>query len=103
MILSCTDRVQMEQGLRALLYRIVRIQIDLLSSAPGIQLNKLRPILNYSEVKIRQHNLPLSLPTDVETSWQIGDATGNETHRYSNYRLFEATTTILPASANPTP
>jgi len=48
--------------------RIVRIQIDLLSPAPGIQLNKLRSILNYGEVKIRQHNLPLWLPTHVETS-----------------------------------
>jgi len=46
-------------------------------------LNKLRSILNYGEVKIRQHNLPLWLPTHAETSWQIGDATGNETHRYS--------------------
>ena len=78
-------------------------RIDLLSPAPGMQLNKLRSILNYSEVKIRERNLPLWLPSDVEISWQIGGATGNETHRYSNYGLFAATTTILPASTNPTP
>jgi hypothetical protein len=83
-------------------YRIVRLQIDLLSPVPGIQLNKLRSILNYGEAKIRKRNLPLWLPADVETSWQIGGVTGNEAHRYSNYKLFGATTTILPASANPT-
>ena len=86
------------------LSRIDRVQIEqvyaLFSRHP---IEQARSILNYSEVKIRQHNLPLWLPTDVEASWQIGDATGNETHRYSNYRLFEATTTILPARANPTP
>jgi hypothetical protein len=99
----CVTHVQGVVWIDQSTYRIVRLQIDLLSPAPGIQLKKLRSILNYSEVKIRQRNLPLWLPSNVETSWQIEDVAGSETHRYSNYRLFEATSTILPASANPTP
>lgn len=96
----CVTHVQGVVWIDQPTYRMDRIQIDLLSPATGIQLKKLRSILNYSQVMIRQRNLPLWLPTEVETSWQFGGEAGNETHRYSNYRLFGATTTILPPSAN---
>jgi hypothetical protein len=77
-------------------YRIVRMQTDLLYPIASLQLDQLRSVLNYGEVKIQKLNLALWLPSDVETTWLSGDRTGDERHLYSNYRLFVSTVTILP-------
>jgi len=82
-------------------YQIVRMQTDLLAPQPAIQLNQLRSVLNYSAVKIPARDLTLWLPTEVEVTWQTAYTSGVETHRYSNYRLFEATMRILPADESP--
>ena len=82
-------------------FQIVRMQTDLLSPLPDIQLTELRSVLNYGDVKIPKLNLSLWLPSEVETTWLSGDRTGDETHRYSNYKLFAATVTILPADQSP--
>jgi tetratricopeptide (TPR) repeat protein len=82
-------------------FQIVRMQTDLLAPLPGIELNELRSLLNYGEVKIPRLNLSLWLPSDVETTWISGDHTGDETHRYSNYKLFASTVTILPSDPTP--
>jgi lipoprotein NlpI len=82
-------------------FQIVRMQTDLLAPLPSIQLIQLRSILNYSDVKIPKLNLMLWLPSDVETTWLSGDRVGDELHRYSNYRLFASTVTILPADESP--
>ncbi len=76
-------------------YRIVRMQTDLLY--PIAQVDRVRSVLNYGEVKIQKLNLTLWLPSDVETTWAFGDRSGDEIHKYSNYRLFASTVTILPA------
>ncbi len=77
-------------------FQIVRVETDLLSPLPGIQLNQLRSITNYGAVRIHTLNLELWLPVDVETAWQTAYRTGQETHLYSQYRLFRSTTRILP-------
>jgi dienelactone hydrolase len=77
-------------------FQIVRMQTDLLTPLPGIQLNQLRSMLEYGAVKIRALNLTLWLPTEVETQWQTAYRAGEETHEYSHYRLFESTAKILP-------
>jgi hypothetical protein len=77
-------------------FNIFRLQTDLLSPLPDIHMNQLRSTLKYSEVKIKQRNLTLWLPSDVDVSWRVGDRDGEEIHRYSHYRLFGATATILP-------
>lgn len=82
-------------------FQIVRMQTDLLAPLPGIQLTQLRSLLDYGDVKIPKLNLSLWLPSDVETTWISGDRTGDETHRYSNYKLFASTMTILPADQTP--
>ncbi len=82
-------------------FQIVRMQTDLLAPLPGIELNELRSLLNYGDVKIPRLNLSLWLPTNVETTWVSGDRTGDETHRYSNYKLFASTLTILPGDQAP--
>ena len=82
-------------------FQIVRMQTDLLSPLPDIQLNQLRSILTYGSVKIASLKLLLWLPSDVETSWQTAYHSGKESHRYSHYRLFQATMKILPGFEAP--
>ncbi len=80
-------------------FRIVRMQTDLLYPIANVKLDQLRSVLNYGEVKIQKLDLALWLPSDVETTWTSGDRAGDELHKYSNYRLFASTVTILPADA----
>jgi hypothetical protein len=82
-------------------YRIVRMQTDLLQPIANIELNQVRSVLNYGEVKIEKLNLTLWLPSDVETTWVSGNRAGDEVHKYSNYRLFASTVTILPPDQTP--
>jgi tetratricopeptide (TPR) repeat protein len=100
---SCSTFIQgilwIDQGT----FQIVRLQTDLLSPLPSIQMSELRSVLNYSEVKIPERDLSLWLPSDVETTWQAAGKQGDEVHRYSHYRLFGSTVRILPAEENPSP
>ncbi len=82
-------------------FRILRMQTDLLSPLPNIQLNRLRAVLNYGPVKIKERNLLLWLPTDVKTSWQTAEGAGDEFHLYSHYRLFGSTIRIVPETESP--
>ena len=84
-----------------LTFRIIRMQTDLLSPLSGIHLNQLRSTVNYSEVKILQHDLSLWLPRNVEIAWRTTNQSGGERHRYSNYKLFEATSMILRTDGSP--
>ena len=77
------------------LFEIVRLQTDLLAPLTGIHLDRLRSELRFSEVKIPTRNLTLWMPSDVKISWQGKDSAGMEIHRYSNYRLFAATSRII--------
>jgi hypothetical protein len=77
-------------------YRIVREQTDLLYPITSVELDQLRSVLNYGEVKIKKLGLTLWLPSEVETSWVSGQRTEDELHQYSDYRLFVSTVTILP-------
>ena len=77
------------------------MQTDLLSPLPNIQLNRLRAVLNYGPVKIKERNLLLWLPTDVKTSWQTAEGAGGEFHLYSHYRLFGSTIRIVPEAESP--
>jgi lipoprotein NlpI len=92
---SCSTLIQGIVWIDQSTYRIVRLQTDLLSPLPGIHLNQLRAVLNYSEVKIPERNLSLWLPSNVQTTWQTAFQTGVELHTYSNYKLFGATSRIL--------
>lgn len=79
-------------------FQIVRMQTDLLTALPDIQLNQLRSTLEYGPVKIHGLNRTLWLPNEVGISWQTALGYGQELHLYSHYRLFESSVTILPGS-----
>ncbi|SFS14999.1 Tetratricopeptide repeat-containing protein [Granulicella pectinivorans] len=83
-------------------FHLIRMQTDLLAPIPGLQIEKIRSILKYSEVRIPERALSLWLPTDVSISWKQGVQDDSETHHYSKYRLFAGTARIVPVT-DPTP
>ena len=93
---SCSTPMQGVVWIDKTTFQIVRIQTDLLTPLPGIQLYQLRSIVEYGAVKIRALNLTLWLTADAETQWQTTYGTSEETHLYSHYRLFHSTARILP-------
>ena len=99
----CSTPIQGVAWIDQSTFQIVRMQTDLLTPLPGIQVNQLRSILEYGAVRIRALNLTLWLPAEVETRWQTTYRAGEETHLYSHYRLFESTARILPADESPSP
>ena len=87
----CSTSIQGIAWIDKSTFRIVRMQTDLLSPLPVIQLNELRSVLDYGEVKIPERNLLLWLPRDVDIKWRVAGRAGEEFHTYSNYRLFAGT------------
>ena len=77
------------------LFEIVRLRTDLLAPLTAMRLTQLRSELRFSEVKIPARNLILWMPSEVKIFWQGKDDAGLELHRYSNYRLFGATSRII--------
>ena len=75
--------------------QIVRLQTDLLQPLPDIHVTKLYSSVTFSEVRIPEKNLTLWLPDDVEIRWVSRDQAGAERHKYSDYRLFGATSRIV--------
>jgi len=100
---SCSSPIQGVAWIDQSTFQIVRMQTDLLTPLPGIELNQLRSILEYGAASIRALNLTLWLPTDVEIRWQTTYRAGDETHLYSRYRMFQSTARILPAGESPAP
>lgn len=82
-------------------YRILRMQTDLLSPVPSINLTELRAVLDYSEVRIPERDLLLWLPDMVKNSWQAAGASGEELHLYTHYRLFGSTVRVVPDAEVP--
>jgi len=82
-------------------FQLVRVETDLLTPLPGIQLNQLRSIVHYGPVKIRGLNRTLWLPDEAGTTWQTASGFGDELHLYSHYELFKSTARILPYGENP--
>lgn len=93
---ECSTPVQGIAWIDQLTFQIDRVQTDLLSPLPLIQLYQLRSILTYSAVEIAGLKVSLWLPREVDTRWQEGSWAGAEFHRYSHYRLFKAKVKILP-------
>ncbi len=93
---QCSTALQGVAWIDQSTFQIVRMQTDLLSPLLDIQLYQLRSVLTYRSVKIAGLKLSLWLPTDVKTTWQTWSQVGEESHRYSHYRLFKAKVKILP-------
>jgi hypothetical protein len=77
-------------------YKIVRIGTDLLAPLPNIKLLQATSTVNFSVVEIPKFTESLWLPKSVELTWDLGGNRLGELHRYSKYRLFAATSRIIP-------
>jgi hypothetical protein len=77
------------------MFQVVRVQTDLLAPLPDLNLTKLYSTVSFAEVRIAERNLTLWMPDDVEIRWLALDQAGAERHRYSDYRLFGATSRIV--------
>jgi hypothetical protein len=99
----CSTSIQGVAWIDQSTFQMVRMQTDLLTPLPGIQVNQLRSILEYGAVRIRALDITLWLPAEVDTQWQTEYRAGGETHLYSHYRLFQSTARILPADETPSP
>jgi hypothetical protein len=77
-------------------YKIVRIRTDVLAPLPKIKLWQATSTVSFGEVEIPKFDARLWLPKTVEITWDLGGNRLGELHRYSNYRLFVATSRIVP-------
>jgi hypothetical protein len=77
-------------------YKIVRIRTDVLAPLPKIKLWQATSTVSFGEVEIQRFDARLWLPRTVEITWDLGGNRLGELHRYSNYRLFAATSRIVP-------
>jgi VWFA-related protein len=79
-------------------FRIVRLRTDLLYTIPSIQLQRLTAQLQFDDMHVSGMASPLWLPREVDITSKFKDQISNEIHRYSNYRLYAASSKIVPAT-----
>jgi hypothetical protein len=75
--------------------QIVRMQTDLLQPLTDFHMTKLYSSMTFGEVRIAEKNLTLWMPNEVEIRWLSKELAGAERHKYSDYRLFGATSRIV--------
>jgi hypothetical protein len=75
--------------------QIVRLETDLLKPLTDFHLTKLYSSVTFGEVRIPEKNLTLWMPNEVQIRWQSKEQAGAERHKYSDYRLFGATSRIV--------
>jgi hypothetical protein len=80
-----------------LTFRIIRLQSDLLDPIPRIHLEQLTSQLQFDETNVSGVASPLWLPREVDITTRIEGQVVSEIHRYSNYRLYAASSKIVPA------
>jgi hypothetical protein len=77
-------------------FRILRLRTDLLAPLPEVSLHQLTADIHFELTRIESVPLPVSLPHEVTVTSTIGGSTLHEVHKYSEYRLFRATSRIVP-------
>jgi hypothetical protein len=92
---SCRYLMQGVVWIDQSIFQIVRLQTDLEAAIPDIHLTRLRSEVSFSEIRIRERNLSLWMPSIVAISWETKEQAAVELHRYSNYKLFTATSRIV--------
>jgi hypothetical protein len=92
---ACSYLMQGVVWIDEAVFQIVRVQTDLLAPLPGIHVTELRSEVSFGEVRIPERDLTLWMPSDVSINWVSKDQVGEERHKYTNYRLFGATSRIV--------
>jgi hypothetical protein len=103
---SCSTLLQGLAWIDQSTFQIVRLQTDLLAPLTGDSINNDPPlllsrrVLDFGKVNIPQRNLTLWLPKVTDITWQKGENRYEERHEYSDFRLFDVTSTIVYGHKN---
>lgn len=77
-------------------FHVVRLRSDLLTPHPEIKLDRLTTLITFGEVHFPTVSVPLWLPYRVIVTTIWGRTVYQNRHTYSDYRLFNVQSKILP-------
>ena len=77
-------------------FRILQLRTDILHSQLEVGLQKQTAKISFGPVEISQLNLKLWLPMSVDVAVEANGLMFQEQHVYSKYRMYHATSRILP-------
>lgn len=78
--------------------RIIQLRTDILGPLQKVGLQKQTAKILFGPVTISQLNLELWLPKEVDVHVEANGLIFEEQHAYSKFRLYQATSRIIPAS-----
>ena len=77
-------------------FNVVRLQTDLLSPVPSVNLVQMTTDLRFRSVRIKGYDADFWLPSQVLIRTEQGESVLNELHQYSRYKFFHAESRLLP-------
>ena len=77
-------------------FNVVRLQTDLLSPVPSVNLLQMTTDLRFRSVRIKGYDADFWLPSQVLIRTEQGESVLNELHQYSKYKFFHAESRLLP-------
>lgn len=77
-------------------FRLVRLREDLLTPRADLYLSELTTTIHFAEVQIPKAATALWLPKEVEISWEYKGLAVEQRHLYSDFRLYEVHSKIVP-------
>ena len=77
-------------------FNVVRLQTDLLSPVPSVNLVQMTTDLRFRSVRIKGYEADFWLPSQVLIRTEQGESVLNELHQYSRYKFFHAESRLLP-------
>jgi VWFA-related protein len=77
-------------------FEVVRLQTDLLSPVPSVNLLQMTTDLRFRSVRIKGYDADFWLPSQVLIRTEQGESVLNELHQYSKYKFFHAESRLLP-------
>ncbi len=77
-------------------FRIIQLRTDILAPQQGAGLQRETAKILFGPVEISRLNLQLWLPMGVDVRVEANGLAVQEQHVYSNYRLYHATTRLIP-------
>ena len=76
-------------------FRIIHLHTDILAPAAGLPLQELSTEMDFADVRVAEIASPLWLPRQVIVTSDIAGSRTQETHSYSNYRLFRTKSKLV--------
>lgn len=76
-------------------YHIWRLRTDLLAPIPELSLHRMTADVQFKPTRIQEISSAISVPSEVKVTTSVTGTTVQETHSYSDYRLFHARSKIV--------